>query len=158
MSLSKETFTNNYLWKGFSMDKKNSKKGLLKKKEATPFLDENPSLYSGFIDLLKQFNEGEQKSVPEEVKTAIRQQIMYDLENIYLQAKALGHLPCALKAKELQGKHFGMFGLEKQNSNQGIPVKPLTKMSLEDLRYIISSTCDELGLEDSSYLDESSTK
>lgn len=103
-----------------------------------------------FQELLDQYSQEDTEN-PLDLKQKIQRQIRQDLEDMYLQAKGEGSMSVALKAKELQGKDFGMFGLEKIDPTKGIPLKPLSKMTPAELYHIISATCEDLGLQEEDY-------
>lgn len=128
---------------------KQKKKSSLKVHDLTAQLN----AYSRFMDLLSKMNNPDAEI--EQIQDEIRNQIMIDLEQMYNNAKELGNMGAALKAKELQGKDLGMFGLSKKQTLKGIPVKPLSKMSLEELHYILSTSCEEVGIDMEALLEDS---
>lgn len=110
-------------------------------------LTERVDLYSRFFDLLERAHHRNAEESQADLKKEIQEHIMRDLEDLYLHSKALGNMTAALKAKELQGKNVGMFGLEKNTPQEGIPVKPLATMSLDELKRVISGAYQEMGID-----------
>lgn len=110
--------------------------------------------YDRFMDLMAQFHGGSLKG--EDFQMQMRLRIMSDLEIIYQTAKAEGNMPIALKVKELQGKDMGMFQtpLHKGQHKAPVSVKPLSHMSLEELRILLQSSCDELGVDMDALLED----
>ena len=106
------------------------------------------------MDLMAQFHCGSLKG--EDFQMQMRLRIMSDLEIIYQTAKAEGNMPIALKVKELQGKDMGMFQapLDKDKNKTSTAVKSLSQMSMEELRILLESSCDELGVDMEALLED----
>lgn len=112
----------------------------------------SPSSQTPLLTLMDKLKDV--KSDPETLKGTIHKRVMEDLEDMFATAKEAGNLSTALKVKELQGKNFGMFGHEKEDPNKGIPIKPLCKMTPQELMRLIKSTCELLEIDERTVFEE----